>query len=148
MTFLSCFIKCPIWNPHFGGQEVFLVVTQKHLKLFAVPSARKTPLTLEEAISLPEQHLPSCRMIFPYVNAKYSTMSNRGLLFQAFVLLTSSKHTNPHTGWQKPQSDCKEFTSCQQKLIHVLPRNTLAHTGYTQRLLSIPYSVKLLPSLQ
>jgi hypothetical protein len=35
-----------------------------------------------------------------------------------------------------------------KKLIHFDLRSTPAHTGYTQWLLSIPYSVKLLPSLK
>jgi hypothetical protein len=35
-----------------------------------------------------------------------------------------------------------------KKLVHFGPRNTPADTGYTQWLLSIPYSVKLLPSPQ
>jgi hypothetical protein len=47
---------------------------QKHQKDFAVPSARETTLTLDEAIFLPELHLPSCGRIFPYVDAKYSTL--------------------------------------------------------------------------
>jgi hypothetical protein len=34
-----------------------------------------------------------------------------------------------------------------KKLIHFHLRSTLAHTGYTHWLLSITYSVKLLPSL-
>jgi hypothetical protein len=72
-----------------------------------VPSTRKTALTLDEAISLPELHFPSWGRIFNYVDAKYSTLGTRGLLFQAFVFLTSSKHKNPHTGWQEPQSDQK-----------------------------------------
>jgi hypothetical protein len=63
MIFLSCFKELSIWNLRFGGWEVFLVVSKKHLKTFAVPSARKTPFTLDEAICLPELHLPS----FPYV---------------------------------------------------------------------------------
>jgi hypothetical protein len=46
-------------------------------------------------------------MIFPYVDANYGTLGSRGLLFWAFVFLTSSKHRNPHTGWQEPQSDQK-----------------------------------------
>jgi hypothetical protein len=37
------------------------------LKTFAVKSARKTPFTLDKAISLPELHLPSCGSIFSYV---------------------------------------------------------------------------------
>jgi hypothetical protein len=32
---------------------------QKHLQPFAVPSAKKTPLTINEATSLSELHLPS-----------------------------------------------------------------------------------------
>jgi hypothetical protein len=56
---------------------------QKHLKPFAVPSAKKNPLTFDEAISLPELYLPSCGSIFPYVDAKYSTLGPRELLFQA-----------------------------------------------------------------
>jgi hypothetical protein len=39
MTFLSCSKELPIWNPHFGGQEVFLVVSTK------------TPLGLFSSIS-------------------------------------------------------------------------------------------------
>jgi hypothetical protein len=81
-----------------------------------VPSARKTPLTLNEALSLPELHLPSCGMIVPYVDAKYSTLWTMGLLFQAFVFLTSSKHTNPHTGWQEPQSDQKTCLHVAKKI--------------------------------
>jgi hypothetical protein len=69
---------------------VFLVVSTKNLKLLTVPSARKIPLTLGEAISLPELHLPSCGRIIPYVDAKYSTLETRELCFQASVFLTSS----------------------------------------------------------
>jgi hypothetical protein len=37
----------------------FYCWVQKHLKPFAVQSARKSPITLDEEISLPELHLPS-----------------------------------------------------------------------------------------
>jgi hypothetical protein len=57
MTFLSCSIQLPIWKLHFGEQEVFYWGVQKHLKLFAMQSARKSPITLDEVISLTELHL-------------------------------------------------------------------------------------------
>jgi hypothetical protein len=88
---------------------------------------------LEEAISLPELHLPLSGMIFPYVDAKHSTLGTRGLLFQAFVFLTLSKHTNTHTGWQEPQSD-------QKNSLHVAKEiNSLSSEKYTgtQRLYSL-----------
>jgi hypothetical protein len=38
-------------------------------------------------------------------DAKYSTLGTRGLCFQAYVFLTSSKHADTHHGWQEPHSD-------------------------------------------
>jgi hypothetical protein len=78
MTFLSSSKELPIWNLHFGGQEMSLVVSTKHLKAFAVPLARKTPFTLDEAIFLPELHLPSCGRIFPYVMLNIAHWESRG----------------------------------------------------------------------
>jgi hypothetical protein len=66
-------------------------------------------------------------------------------------LLCSSLHQNTQThtlsGKSLTVTRRIHFMS-PSKLIHFDSRSTLAHTRYTQWLLSIPYSVKLLPSLQ
>jgi hypothetical protein len=82
------------------------------------------------------------------VDAKYSTLDTGGLSFQASVYLTSSKHWNPYTGWQDSQSDHMNSLHVVKKINSLWLRSTLAHTGYTHWMLSISYSVKLLPSLQ
>jgi hypothetical protein len=82
------------------------------------------------------------------VDPKYSTLGTRRLLFQAFVFLTSSKHTNPHTGWQEPQSDHMNSLHVDKEINSLWLRSTPSHTGYTQGMLSSPYSEKLLTSLQ
>jgi hypothetical protein len=94
-----------------------------------VPSFRKTQLTFDEAISLPELHLPSCGMIIPYVDAKYITLGSRGLLFQGFLFLTSSKHTLVGKSLKIIRSI--HFMP-PKKLTHFDPRSTPAHTEYTQ----------------
>jgi hypothetical protein len=38
------------------------------------------------------------------------------LCFQASMFLTSSKHANPHTGWQEPQSDHKNSLHIDQEI--------------------------------
>jgi hypothetical protein len=83
----------------------------------------------------------------PLCEEKYSTLTTRGLCFQASVFLTSSKHANAHTGWQEPQSDHKNSLHVDKEILFDL-RNTPKHTGCSQVMLSIPWSMKLLPSLQ
>jgi hypothetical protein len=78
MTFLSCSKELPICNPQFGGQEEFLMVSTKAPEALYNKLERKTPLTLDEAISLSELHLPSCGRVFSYVDAKFNTVGTRG----------------------------------------------------------------------
>jgi hypothetical protein len=113
-----------------------------------VPSVRITPLTLEKSISLPELHLPSCGMIFPYVRSKYSTLGTRNCYSR---LLCSLLHQNTQThtlaGKSLKVTRIIHFMS-SKKLIHFVPRSTQACPGCTQWLLSISYSLKLLSSVQ
>jgi hypothetical protein len=44
MTFLSCSKELPIWNLHFGDQEVFLVVSTKTPQAFAVYISKENSL--------------------------------------------------------------------------------------------------------
>jgi hypothetical protein len=128
----ALFHRTPKLDPHFGGQEVFLVVTSKHLKIFAVPLARKTLLTLDEAISLPELHLSSCGKLFHYVDAKYSTLVTRDYYYR---LLCSSLHQNTQThtlaGKNLKVPRRIHFMS-PKKLIHFDLRSTPTYTGYTE----------------
>jgi hypothetical protein len=96
MTVTSCSKELLIWNPQFGGQEDFLVVSTKHLKLLAVKSARKTPSTLDEATSLSELHLPSFERVFPYVDAKCTTVGIRGC-YSSLLCSYPQQNTQTHT---------------------------------------------------
>jgi hypothetical protein len=96
----------------------FFEVSTKCLKAFAHPSARKTPFTLDEAISLSEQHLPSPESI-PLCGCKCTTLGTRMLLFQTSVFLTSSKQGNTQTGWQGRETDHKNSLN-EDKEIHSL----------------------------
>jgi hypothetical protein len=46
MTFLSFSIELPIWNPHFGEQEMFLVVNTK------TPQALCSAISQENSLNL------------------------------------------------------------------------------------------------
>jgi hypothetical protein len=107
MTFLSCSKELPIWNLHFGGQECFWWLVQKHLKAFAVPSERKTTPTLDEAFFPPRTTSPIMWEVIPLCEEKYSTLGTRGFCFQASVFLTPSKHANAHSVSQELQSEHK-----------------------------------------
>jgi hypothetical protein len=99
---------------------VFLVVTTKTPQALCHAISQENSPKLGWGNSLPELHLPSCGRIFPYVDAKYSTLGTRGLLFQAFVFLTSSKHTNPH--WLvEPQSDQKNWLHVAKEINSLWP---------------------------
>jgi hypothetical protein len=81
------------------------------------------------------------------VDTKCTTLGTRGLLFQASLFLTSSKHAKTHSGWQEPETDHRNSLNVD-KLIHFHLRNALDHTGDSQWMLSISQSVKLVPYLQ
>jgi hypothetical protein len=53
---------------------------KKCLKLFALPSARKTPFTLDEASSLSEQHFPSPELIPLCGHKVYHTGNQRAVI--------------------------------------------------------------------
>jgi hypothetical protein len=96
-------------------RKTFTWWVQKHLKPTEGKSARKTPLTLDEATSFSELHLPSCGRRFLYVDPKCHTVRTGGC-FPAFCVpifnrtwkrtywlagarrwpleLTSSRHSN------------------------------------------------------
>jgi hypothetical protein len=139
MIFLSCSKDLPIWNTQFGGQEGFSWHVQKHLKPFAVKSARKTPLTWMRP--LPSQYYISHHVWgYSLVWTQNVTQWEPGLLFHASEFLTSTKHTNAHTGRQKPQGDHmnslpvdKEITSLWSE------KHTGTNTCYSQGMLRIPY---------
>jgi hypothetical protein len=98
---------------------------------FVVLSARKTPFTLDEAISLPELHLPSCGSIFPYMMQSIAHWGP-GVMFPGFCVPNFIK-THNRTHWL-----ARIHFMSTKKLIHFDSRNTPAHTGYSQGMLSIP----------
>jgi hypothetical protein len=53
-----------MWNPQCGGQEGFLMVSTKTSQALCSSISQETPLTLDEATSLSELHLPSCGRVF------------------------------------------------------------------------------------
>jgi hypothetical protein len=111
-----------------------------------VLSARNTHLAMQEEIFLAELHLPSCGMIFPYVNGKYNTLGTSGCYSR---LSCSSFHQNTQTNTLlgKILNVTRRITSGSQRNENIfVPRSARALIGYTQRLLSIPYSVRLLSS--
>jgi hypothetical protein len=75
-------------------------------------------------------------------------METRVLCFQASVFLTSSKYANQDSGWQEPQHDHMNSLHVDKDINSLWLRSNLAHTRYTQGMLSIPYSEKFLPSPQ
>jgi hypothetical protein len=77
MTFLSCSKNSQSGTHSVEDRKSFSWWVQ-NFNLIAVPSVRKTPLTLDEATSISEQHLPSCGRVFPYVDPKYTTLGKRG----------------------------------------------------------------------
>jgi hypothetical protein len=111
---------------------------QKYLKPFAVPLAKKNPLTFGEATSHPELHLPSRGRIFPYENAKYSTLGIRRLLLQA-LCFSFHQNTQTHTLTGKSLKVTRRINfMVPKKLIHFDLKSTWAHTGYNQWTLHIP----------
>jgi hypothetical protein len=103
--------------------------------LFALPSPRKTPFTLNEAISLSEQHFHHLSL-FRYVE-NGTTLGITMLLFQASLFLTSSKDRYTHSGWQECESDHRNSLNVDKQINQFHLRNALHHTGDTQRMLSI-----------
>jgi hypothetical protein len=78
----------------------------------------------------PRTTSPIIGSIFSSLEEKYSSLEIRGLQFQDFVFLTSSKHTYSLWGWQEHQSDqCIHFISTEQ-LMHFDLSTTEQHTGY------------------
>jgi hypothetical protein len=80
------------------------VVSKKCLKLFVLPTARKTPFTLDEATSLSEQHLPLPEVIALCGRKVYHT-GYQDVVIQASLFLTISKQGNAHTGWKERGTD-------------------------------------------
>jgi hypothetical protein len=132
------FQRTPNLEPAFWRTGSFSGSENKHLKAFAVLSARKTPSTLDEAISLPELHLPSCGRIFPQVTQNTAHWEPGDCVSR---LLCSYLHQNMQThtlaGKSLKVTTWIHFMSTK-KLIHFDPRNTPAHTGCSQGMLSIP----------
>jgi hypothetical protein len=63
-------------------------------------------------------------------------------------VLHSWGHANQHIGWQEPQNDHMNSLHVKKEINSLWLRRSPAHTGYSQWMLSISYSVKLLPSIQ
>ena len=114
-------------------RSVFWWWVQKHPKPSALPSARKTPFTLDEATALSEQHLTSPELI-PLCGRNDTTLGIRMLLFQASLFVTSSKDRNAHGGWQERESDYRNSLNAYNAISPFHPRNALHHTGDTQRM--------------
>jgi hypothetical protein len=83
----------------------------------------------------------------PLCGCKIQHIANMGVVFPGFCVLSSSKHANPHTGWQVPQSDHVNSLHVDKEINSLWLRSTMVHTGYTYWMFSMPYSVKFLPSL-
>jgi hypothetical protein len=107
MTFLSCSKELPIWNLHFGGQEVFLAVRTKIPQGLCHSITQENSLYIARGNFLPGTISPIMWEDILLGDAKYSTLGTKGLCFQASVFLTSSKHKNAHAGCQEPLCDHK-----------------------------------------
>jgi hypothetical protein len=125
MTFLSCSKELPIWNSHFGGQELFLAVCTKTPQGLCSSISQENSLYSAWGNFPPRTTSPIMWENVPLCDAKYSTLGTRGLCFQASVFLTPSRHTNKHTGYQEPQTDCKNSLHIDKKI------NSLWSAKYT-----------------
>jgi hypothetical protein len=79
MTFLSCSIQLPIWKLHFGGKEVFLLVSTKTPQALCSAISQEKSNNIEKGNFSPRTISPVIGCIFPYVDAKCSTLETRGL---------------------------------------------------------------------
>jgi hypothetical protein len=102
----------------FKDRKTFSWWVQKHLKPFAIKSARKIPLTLDEESSLSELHLPSSHKgrVFPYGDTKCTIVGTRDC-YSRFLCSYLQWIRQMHILASKPQSDNlnsldfdKEFT--------------------------------------
>jgi hypothetical protein len=135
-------------NTHYGGQEVFLVVSTKTLQALCSAISQEYALNIGWGNFTPRTMSPIMWENIPLCGCKIEHTWNKGSGFQASLFLTSSKHTSQHTGWQETQSDHLNSIHVDKEINSLWFRTTLAHNGYTQWMLSIPYSEKLLPSPQ
>jgi hypothetical protein len=75
--------------------------------------------------------------LFPYVDAKCTTLLTRMLLFQASLLLTSSKQTNAHTRWQEHETDHRNSLTLDKQIHSLSSKKYTGHTGGRQRMHTI-----------
>jgi hypothetical protein len=99
-TFLSCSKGLPIWNPQFGGQEGFHVVSTK------TPQALYTSNSREHFLHLGwDNFLLRTTSPIRWERTPSVTAWEPGPVFGASVFLTSTKHANAHTDCQEPQGE-------------------------------------------
>jgi hypothetical protein len=95
--------KCSLWW------------VQNCLNPIALPSARRTPFTLEEAISLWEQHLPSPESI-PLCGCKVYNIRDQAVVIPGFSVPNLIKPHN-HTPWRaRAWNWPQEFTEFWQRI--------------------------------